>query len=458
MAHDPFGRVLTPFQTLDFGTLFPSPVDARLKPGTQDEMILGYEWAFTPQWALGVRGIRRNLNSVVEDLSLDYGRTYIIANPGGSYHVTPDPADKAWFSGDGRCVPGDPSTYAFCGTGDRLGCSPGRECTIDNAALIANGFGAFPKPRREFRGLELNLHKNFSHRYEFNTTYLYSSTEGNYRGRYIEDVEERDPHPTEAFDFPILTYNANGYLPQDRRHQLKLFGSAQTPIGLRFGGSYRWLSGAPLSATTDPDNFNNPFAYGRIFLLPQGYAGRTPSLQQLDLQVSYPWTMSGHVRAEFFLDVFNVLNRQAGTRFEQQFLQAGSADNVSCGSVPGFCGYDDAVTIGGEPTKEFLDQIAGAGNHNGQADPSEWDAWAKSLQGRFGSVRDLYHYLKTTTFPYRNPYTGLDEQVSAFPGFNTCPDNLPSDPGSCKGIYDLYGLTLARQAPRSLRFGMKISF
>ena len=458
VAHDPFGNVLTPFQTLDFGTLFPSPVDARLKPGSQDEQILGYEWAFTPEWALGARFIRRNVNDVVEDISLDYGRTYIIANPGGTYHIKPDPNDHAWFSGDVRCVPGDPSTYAFCGTGERLGCRPGAECSIDNQALVSAGFSAFPRPKRDFDGIELNLRRNFTRRYELNMSYLYSTTKGNYRGRYIEDVEERDPHPTEAFDFPILTYNADGYLPQDRRHQLKLFGMAQLPHGFKTGATLRWLSGTPLSATTDPDNFNNPFAYGRIQLLPQGTAGRTPSLQDVDLQVSYDWRMSEKVQSVLFLDVFNVLNRQVATRFEQQFLQAGSADTLSCGSVPGFCGYADAVTFGGEPTKEFLDQLPGVGNHNGQADPREWDAWARSIQGRFHSVRQLYHYFKTTTFPYLNPYTGQYEQVAAFPGFSQCPPSLPGDPTQCKGIYDLYGLALQRQAPRSIRFGMKISF
>ncbi len=457
-AHDPFGNVLTPFQTLDFGTLFPSPVDVRLKPGSQDELILGYEWAFTPHWALGTRLIRRHLNTAIEDLSLDYGRTYIIANPGGTYHVTPDPNDKAWFSGDARCVPGDPTTYAFCGTGERLGCRPGAECAITNRDLVAAGFSGFPSPKRDFNGVELNLRKNFSQRYEVNASYLYSTTKGNYRGRFINDVEERDPHPTEAFDFPILTYNADGYLPQDRRHQLKVFGSAQLPQNFRVGGTYSWLSGTPLSATTDPDNFNNPFAYGAIQLLPQGTAGRTPGLQTFDLQISHDWKLSERVQSVLFLDVFNVFNRQVPTRFEQQFLQAGSADTLSCGSVPGFCGYSDAVTFGGEPTKEYLDQLPGAGNHNGQADPQEWDAWVKSIQGHFHSVKALYQYFRTTTFPYLNPFTGQYEQVAAFPGFSHCPAELPSNPGQCKGIYDLYGLALERQAPRSIRFGMKISF
>ncbi|OLD63619.1 MAG: hypothetical protein AUI47_08655 [Acidobacteria bacterium 13_1_40CM_2_68_5] len=455
VAHDPFGRVLTPFQTIDFGTRFPSPVDSRLRAGSQDEAILGFEWAFTPHWALGTRVIRRSLNQAIEDLSLDNGRTYIVGNPGGAYHITPDPNDHAWFSGDARCVPGDPTTYDFCGTGERLGCVPGRECTIDNAGLSAAGFSPFPRPTRDFKGAEISVDKTFSKGFDLSASYLYSKTEGNYRGRYIE---ERDPHPTEAFDFPILTYNAQGFLPQDRRHQLKIRGMYQFPRGFHAGGTYRWLSGTPLSATTDPDNFNNPFAYGSIYLLPQGAAGRTPSLQQLDLHLSYDWKISERVRSVLFLDVFNLLDRQTPTRFNQQFLHAGSAENLSCTSVPGFCAYSDATTFGGEPTTEFLDQLPGAGNHNGKADAAEWDAWARSIEGRFHSVEALYRYFKTTTFPYRNPYTNQDEQVAAFPGFGNCPAGLPDDPTSCKGIYDLYGLSLERQAPRSLRFGMKVSF
>ncbi len=458
VAHDPFGRVLTPFQTIDFGTLFPSPVDARLRAGSQDEAILGFEWEFTPHWAMGTRLIRRSLNEAIEDMSLDYGRTYIIGNPGRAYHITPDPNDKAWFSGDARCVPGDPATYDFCGTGERLGCTPGRECTIDNAGLVAAGFSGFPRPTRDFKGAEVSVDKTFSKGFDLSASYLYSTTEGNYRGRYIEEVEERDPHPTEAFDFPILTYNAQGSLPQDRKHQLKLHGMYQFAHGFKAGGTFRWLSGTPLSATTDPDNFNNPFAYGRIYLLPQGAAGRTPSLQQFDLHLSYDWKMSERVRSVLFLDVYNLLDRQVPTRFEQQFLQAGSADAVSCGSVPGFCGYSDATTFGGEPTTEFLDQIPGAGNHNGKADPSEWDAWAHSIQGRFHTVKSLYSYFKNTTFPYLNPFTGQYEQVAAFPGFSNCPAGLPDDPTTCKGMYDLYGLSLERQAPRSLRFGLKVAF
>src|SRR5262249_19246088 len=151
------------------------------------------------------------LGDAIEDMSLDFGRNYIIGNPGGPYRFFVDPANRDMFNPD--FVPGSTDPNQQPGFAQIAGCAPGKVCKLDNGDLKRLGFDGFPKATREYNGFQFDLSGRFGDRLWVNMTVLRSRTMGNYRGRFFVDKEERDPNQTEAFDVPALVVNTDGFLP-----------------------------------------------------------------------------------------------------------------------------------------------------------------------------------------------------------------------------------------------------
>jgi hypothetical protein len=442
-----FPRNIRPDVIVNSGSLFRAPIDPDLKGASTDEVQFGYDWEFRKSWIAGFKVIGKRLNDAIEDISLDNGKNYIIANPGGPYTFYVDPANTDLVNPN--YVPGSSDPDEQPAFAQRVGCTPGRECTVTNDDLHGIGYSAFPKAIRTFRGLELTVGKSLTKKFWFNFSYLNSRTEGNYRGRYFLETEERDPNLTEAFDVPALMVNAFGLLPQDRKHQVKLYGNYRVTPNFGIGGTYRYSSGTPTSATTDPAGGSTPF-FGPIYLLPRGSVGRTPSLQNLDLSLSYDVRDTGKLHMTVLLDVFNALNEQKPVAVDEQFLAIGQPKAFVYGSQI-YLVQDGR----GEPLDSYLDLTFGDGD--GRVTPNEWNAWALSLDGRFGSLAALYDHLRHATVPgYTDGLTG--GAALAYPGFATCPDSLPTNPGACPALNSGYGSAKQLEAPRSIRVGIRIAF
>ncbi|MBZ5637188.1 MAG: carboxypeptidase regulatory-like domain-containing protein [Acidobacteriia bacterium] len=436
-----------PEVVVNSGSLNRSPIDPDLKGTSTDEVTVGYDWEFRDGWMAGARAIGRRLNEAIEDMSLDFGKTYVIANPGGPYRFYADPSNLDLVNP--RYVPGSADPSQAPGLAQRFGCEPGAVCAVRNDDLEAAGLGAFPKATRTFRGVELTLSRKLRDKYWFNLSYLYSRTFGNYRGRYFAESEERDPNVTEAFDVPALVVNSTGLLPQDKTHQVKLYGSYRVTPSVSLGAAYRFATGSPISATTDPAGGSTPF-FGPIFLLERGSVGRTPSLRNLDANVAWEIRDAGRAKLSMYLDVFNLLNEQKPVRVDEQFLAVGQPKAVI---YPGLGAY---ISQGGrgEPLDLYLDQKFG--NKDGRVTPNEWNAWANSLNGAFGSLRELYAYLKNETVPDILSYDS--KPVPAFPGFANCPASLPADPTECPALNAGFGRAKEIEAPRSIRVGIRLTF
>jgi hypothetical protein len=170
------------------------------------------------------------------------------------------------------------------------------------------------------------------------------------------DIGQNDTNVTQDFDYLELTVDTYGYLPNDRRHSLKLFGSYDLTDEWTVGANLLIQSGRPLNCfgvldrnpalpidgngdgdftdTVDPDGAGpltrdttnyRPHPYGSSFMrcgtttqgglddahvqrFPRGTKGRLPWTRQLDLNVAYkPNWMEG---LQFKMDVFNVFNSQ----------------------------------------------------------------------------------------------------------------------------------------------------
>lgn len=458
------------------GSIYGSPVVSDLKGAHSDEWTLGAEWQVHPRWTVGFKVIDRQLKKAIEDLSLDNGRNFIIANPGGPYtFVLPDNRD----------VQSSPLYQGLVAQGL---CAWGQSCTISNAQLesfdwtdpatgksYAGQFHAIPAARRHFRGYEATVNARFSEKLWFTLSYLKSKTDGNYRGRYFTETEERDPNATEAFDTPGLVVNTDGLLPQDRTHQAKVFGNWRVTPALGLGATFRYASGTPYGATTDPSGGSTPL-FGPVYMLARGVAGRTPATKNFDLSLSYDVKTDDKLKVTLFLDVFNVLNEQNAVAVDEQLLRTGLYTGASANSAYGY-GYTKEGW--GEPLAEYVQSFGDAINRNVAPSAEAWNNWATQFQGRFDSLQALYEYLRTATVTLPS---GL--VAPAYPGFysattldpatgqyvptryadgtivNFCDVALDRalSSGTCRGLNQTYGKAKRLELPRSIRFGIKLSF
>lgn len=437
-----------PEVVVNSGSLYRAPIDPTLQGASTDEVMIGYDWNFRPSWTVGARLIGRRLNDAIEDVSLDLGHTFIIANPGGPYHFYVDPQNPDLWNPS--YDPTSTAPGARPGLAQLYGCGVGTNCTVTSQQMKALGLGAIPHAERKFKGYELSLTKLMTDKLWFTFSYLHSRTEGNYRGRYFAESEERDPNQTEAFDVPALAVNTYGRLPQDRPEQFKLYGSYRATSSVTLSGTVRSLSGTPIDATTDPLGGSTPFL-GAIYLLPRGAAGRTPSLTNLDLGVAYDIRDSKRIKLTFMADVFNVLNEQKALRVDSQFLAAGVWRGAFYDPL---LGYVFATEGRGEPYDRYVD--VAFGNSDGTLTSDEWNRWAGSFEGRFQSADQLYQFLRNETVPVN--LGGTVRNVPAYPGFQNCPSSLPSDPSSCGALNARYGKSVQLEPPRTIRLGIRLTF
>lgn len=292
----------------NFGNLgnHQSPFDPGVKPQSVNEMTAGIEWG--PRgwnnFTLGVRGVYRAQDEVIEDGSFDDGGTYFMFNPGrrGS-QSQPTTEDSACLG-----ILGAPSAQCF------------------------------GPARRYYRALEFSATKRFSNNYQFIASYVYSSLIGNYEGLFRNDNGQSDPNITSLFDLVSLLDGMYGRLPNDRPHQFKFDGSYQFPFKLLLSGSFRAQSGIPFNALVphplygDNEGFcvNNPGVI--VSCNPRGTAinpltgsNRTSTTYNLDLGAYYPIQFGESRQLRFQVDWFNVFNNQRAIKEDETaFINSGA--------------------------------------------------------------------------------------------------------------------------------------
>lgn len=293
------------------------PRSANLAPTSQDEFILGYEMEVAPLWSAGIKGVHRKLNEAIEDTcnyfptasgALTYG--CVVLNPGKDAVIKNQDFD---FDG----VP-------------------------DNLVLSAEDIG-LPKAERKYYALTINLDRAFDRQWFLKTSYTWSHAYGNFEGYARSDTGQSDPGISSTFDLPQLI--AYGDLPNDHRHNLKIFGAyAVTPevmVGLNFSAT----SGRPKNAygqipagtpgfSDDPivnqqiiDAYNSgyegEFAYVDGKPVGRGSEGRLAWIYNLNASLDYsPRWVPGLTMG---LDVYNLLNGDTVTNIdESKELQSGA--------------------------------------------------------------------------------------------------------------------------------------
>ena len=238
-------------------------MDPSLRAEYSDELVAGAQLEVIPDLVVGATVRDRRLGRVIEDVSTDDLRTYILANPGEG---------------------------------------------------LAAGFD---KPTRDYDAIELTVVRRVS-RLLLQASYTYSRTFGDYPGDIDYNTSQAEPNRLTEYDIPALMANRRGLLPQDRPHVLKIDGAYTIPIGARaaviLGARLRMTSGTPEFALADQ------FAYGQneSYLLPAGTFGRTPMDRDVDLHLAFRRRFA-RVTAELFADLFNIFDSQSAFTVDNSY-------------------------------------------------------------------------------------------------------------------------------------------
>ena len=285
-------------------------------------MILGYEQMVGSDWSVGARFINREFGKVIEDITID---------------------QQLWLNYGVDCYnPADPS-FGSCAHEYRL-TNPGEDFQgyydFDGDGVVTDeeyvewtaAEGVYHEPIRKYYAVELTATRRFADNWMLMASYTWSQSYGNYEGYVNSDIGQDDAGITQTFDFAGLPDDSYGFLPNDRRHNLKVFGAYAFDFGLQVGANAWYRTGRPINAygIHPSDRWAQQYGVFAFFnqgvACPRGCMGTTPDTWALDLNVKYDFTLAGldmNVRA----DVFNVLNNQDTTQVQEGADQTTGAVN-----------------------------------------------------------------------------------------------------------------------------------
>lgn len=262
------------------------PVVPNLKGQYIDEWTVGGEYELLNNLKVGAALVHRSLGRAIEDISIDGGTTYVIANPGE--------IDEQ-------------------GVMDQLA---NGEIDADTAQALLSA-KEFDTPTRNYDALQLTAEKRFTRNLMVLATYTYSRLRGNFPGLFSPETNQLDPNLTSMYDLPELMANRSGALPHDRPHNFKLDGYYQLDaeeLGFfNFGASIRAVSGVAHNVL----GRHVVYGAGETYLLGRDFADRSPFTTRFDVQAAYGYKINKDVSIQAFLQVFNVFNQQPGTDVDE---------------------------------------------------------------------------------------------------------------------------------------------
>ena len=307
----------------------------------QDEFVLGFEHALTSDWTMGAKLTSRVLQQAVDDVCDPHT---LIAKAGltevGGYQgsfITKDSAGKFYlasycyiFNAKGS------NTYAFGEvTKDAVGPGytvvPGSyyKAEVSTADL---GFGPL---KRNYTALDLFVERRWDGKWSARFDYTLSKSFGNSEGPANSDTGQgSNAHgngvaTSQNFDAAAINAFADGYLPNDRRHQFKAYGAYAITDEWLVSANVRIASGAPKSCFGyyDPDGSidhgsdeADPIGYGSSYHTCFGES-YTPGKEtfgwthRLDLGLTYSPAWLDN-KLKLGVNVFNVFNQRKPTSWQ----------------------------------------------------------------------------------------------------------------------------------------------
>ena len=291
-----------------------------LSPMYQDEYIAGFQLNLGNNWTAGLRAVYRDVKAGMDDFC--------------SVQPFQDWADDNGYDNF------DYHSLASC-----FLLNPGRDTGIaldleddgnlTDVIIPASYFG-MPAYQRSYKAIEIFWEKATAD-WSLQGSYTWSKSYGNIEGYVNSSLEQPDAGATQDFDNKIFEDGAYGYLPNDRRHVVKLFGSYSLTDEWRVGGNLAIASGRPVSCFgygplgADLDSGGlAPYGPGSFYCVDpesdpadpvqvlgqRGDYGRTPWTYNLDVSLAYTPTWADG-KLQLKMAVFNVLNLDQVTEYNE---------------------------------------------------------------------------------------------------------------------------------------------
>ncbi len=277
-----------------------------LKPNSQDQATLGFEKAWNEDLKFGGSFTYVRLNNTIDD--------FCDQRPFDKYAADHNIDTSNW--GGFSCAsfnPGQANSFLIDYAGNAAQTGVYTKVDLSKADL------GFDSAKRTYMALNLFAEHPLKNGWYGKVAYTYSKSKGNTEGQTLSDVAQTDVAATQTWDFHEIMDNAYGYLPGDRRHQLKLFGIYQLTPELDLGVNALIAAGRPKSCignyggtSTDAPDYGAATHYctynGVTVAAPRGTAGNLPWDHRVDMNLSYrPEAVKG---LALRVDVFNLFNQQ----------------------------------------------------------------------------------------------------------------------------------------------------
>ncbi|WP_394652165.1 carboxypeptidase regulatory-like domain-containing protein [uncultured Sphingomonas sp.] len=234
-------------------------VASNLKSQSTDEYILGFEQRFGQGMKFGVFGTYTKLNNSLEDAALDQAIVPLCVAAGNT-----GAACAAIYNGVHQYALINPGRDVSITLSDPFpNQTTAQTVTLSSAAL------GYPAAKRTYKAVTAVFEREFDGVWSLNVNYTWSKTQGNIEGGIRSDNGQTDSGLTTAFDLPALVNGTYGYLPNDRRHNLKAYGSLKLTD---------WLTVGAQAQIASPRRFGCigrvPISADATSFAPGGLAGR----------------------------------------------------------------------------------------------------------------------------------------------------------------------------------------
>ncbi|TPG48317.1 TonB-dependent receptor [Sphingomonas glacialis] len=298
-------------------------IAANLTAQSDNELIFGATRQISDHIRIGASFTHRELTNVIDDVSVDMGERAYCATKGFSAA-----ACLAAYPGGRHFVIANPGKDITT----QINALP--DGTTPVATLKAGDLG-YPKPSRHYNALTLTFDRSFDKVWSLSASYTWAIDKGNYEGGVRSENGQLAVNRSADFDTPAFTNGAYGYLPNDRRHTIKAYGSYRPFDFLDLGSNLvlqspqhnSCIGTVPASIDAAANGYHGYSYYCNGTLVPRGTAFDGQWLTQLDVSAIVHLPVPKQFDASLRLDVFNLLNTKSVTAYDQAGQLSNDAAN-----------------------------------------------------------------------------------------------------------------------------------
>lgn len=284
-----------------------------LKPQSSDEYILGASHRLDELISFGLYYTHRSLNAVLEDAAIDRGAVAYCVGAGFSQS-----ACSSIYTGGSQFVLINPG-YDVVVKLNRL-----PDGTSPTVRLTAAQLG-YDKAKRDYNALTFTFNRDFDGVWSLGGSYTFAMDKGNYEGGVSSDTGQLAVNLSAAFDSPGFQNGSYGYLPNDRRHTLKMYGSYRVVPWLDLGFNallqaprhYSCIGIVPASVDAYANGYRGYGFYCQGQQVDRGTAFDGDWLSQVDASAVARLPAPEGYEASLRLDVFNIFNLKSKTGYSE---------------------------------------------------------------------------------------------------------------------------------------------